>query len=42
MDPSRAYDSHGRGIYMARLISFENILYQNNGTQVSVSLAAVN
>ena len=34
MDPARAYDSHGRGIYMARLMSFDNIEFLKNGSQV--------
>ena len=34
LDPERAYDNHGRGIYMARLISFEQIEFRNNGAQV--------
>lgn len=35
IDPARASDSHGRGIAMARLISFDEIHYQGNGNIVS-------
>lgn len=42
MDPERAYDSHGRGIYMAKLMSFDQIQYANNGTQVIATAAIKN
>ena len=38
MDPARAYDSHGRGIYMAKLMSFDHIEYRQNGTCVVASV----
>lgn len=28
MDPSRAFDTHGRGIAMARMISFDSVEYR--------------
>ncbi|MFO7603541.1 MAG: response regulator [Gammaproteobacteria bacterium] len=40
MDASRAYDSHGRGIYMARLMSFDKIEYRHHGTQVIATMFA--
>ena len=42
MDPARACDSHGRGIYMAKLMSFDRIEYQKNGTCVVASLSIDN
>lgn len=33
-DPARAFDSHGRGISMANMISFDNIEYQEKGNIV--------
>ncbi|KPC53091.1 response regulator [Amantichitinum ursilacus] len=32
--PERAFDPHGRGISMARMLSFDQIEYQGNGNQV--------
>jgi CheY-like chemotaxis protein/anti-sigma regulatory factor (Ser/Thr protein kinase) len=32
--PDRAFDPHGRGISMARMLSFDNIEYQGNGNTV--------
>lgn len=39
MDQNRIYDTHGRGIYMAKLISFDGIEYQNNGTRVIATVS---
>lgn len=39
IDPQRAYDSHGRGIAMARMLSFDNMEYLGSGNQVEVSIA---
>lgn len=36
--PSRAFDTHGRGIAMARMISFDSVEYRGNGNQVVVSV----
>jgi CheY-like chemotaxis protein/anti-sigma regulatory factor (Ser/Thr protein kinase) len=36
MDPARAFDTHGRGIAMSRLISFDNIEYRGRGNEVVV------
>jgi len=38
ISPERAFDSHGRGIAMANLLSFDNIEYIGAGNQVKVSL----
>jgi CheY-like chemotaxis protein len=37
-DPERALDSHGRGILMAKEISFDNISYKGNGNEVVASI----
>ncbi|WP_410497753.1 response regulator [Chitinibacter sp. S2-10] len=34
--PERAFDPHGRGISMARMMSFDSIEYQGNGNEVLV------
>ncbi len=36
LDPLRAYDTHGRGIAMARIMSVDNIKYLGNGNQVEL------
>ncbi|MCB1801962.1 MAG: response regulator [Gammaproteobacteria bacterium] len=36
MDPARAFDSHGRGIAMSRMISFDDIEYRGCGNEVAV------
>ena len=36
MDPSRAFDNHGRGIAMSRQISFDSIEYRGRGNEVVV------
>lgn len=36
MDPARAFDSHGRGIAMSRMISFDDIEYRGCGNEVEV------
>jgi len=38
ISPDRAFDSHGRGIAMARSISFDQIEYRGNGNEVSVTV----
>lgn len=35
MSPERAYDSHGRGIAMARIVSFSEVNYSGNGSVVT-------
>jgi CheY-like chemotaxis protein/anti-sigma regulatory factor (Ser/Thr protein kinase) len=34
VDPSRAFDNHGRGIAMARALSFDRIEYRGSGNEV--------
>lgn len=34
IDPNRAFDNHGRGIAMARLISFDHLEYRGRGNEV--------
>lgn len=36
IDPARAYDSHGRGIAMARILSFDSMEYLGKGNEVKV------
>lgn len=36
MDPRRAFDTHGRGIAMSRLISFDRVEYRGKGNEVVV------
>lgn len=38
MDPARAFDSHGRGIAMARQLAFESLEYQGTGNVVTATL----
>jgi len=38
LNPTRAFDSHGRGIAMANMLSFDNIEYLGKGNQVIASL----
>lgn len=35
MSPDRAYDSHGRGIAMSRIVSFQEVIYSGNGNTVT-------
>lgn len=37
-DPARAYDPHGRGIAMARRLSFDTLEYQGSGNTVVVTV----
>jgi CheY-like chemotaxis protein len=39
LDPSRAFDSHGRGIAMARHLAFESMEYRGAGNEVWVRVA---
>jgi hypothetical protein len=34
MAPNRAFDTHGRGIAMSRLMSFDKLEYRGNGNEV--------
>lgn len=34
ISPDRAFDTHGRGIAMAKMLSFDRLEYRNNGSQV--------
>lgn len=34
VDPARAFDNHGRGIAMARAMSFDHVEYRGNGSEV--------
>ncbi|MBL4711490.1 MAG: response regulator [Gammaproteobacteria bacterium] len=36
--PERAFDSHGRGIALAKSLSFNEIQYLNNGSQVRITV----
>lgn len=38
LDPERAFDPHGRGIAMARMMSFDSLEYQGNGNTVVVAI----
>lgn len=38
MNPRRAYDNHGRGIAMARTISFAEVAYSGNGNTVTATV----
>ena len=38
MDPERAFDTHGRGIAMSRMISFDSIEYRGSGNRVEVTV----
>ena len=33
-DPERAFDTHGRGIALARNLSFARLIYQGRGNEV--------
>ncbi|MBK1654704.1 response regulator [Allochromatium vinosum] len=39
LDPARAFDSHGRGIAMARHLAFAHMEYRGAGNEVRVSVA---
>lgn len=38
LSPERAFDSHGRGIALARMLSFDGLEYRGNGNTVAVWL----
>lgn len=38
MDPERAFDNHGRGIAMSRMLSFDELEYLSPGNRVRVSV----
>lgn len=38
ISPERAFDTHGRGIAMAKLLSFDDLQYQGNGNTVIASI----
>ena len=38
MDASRAFDTHGRGIAMSRMISFDDVEYRGVGNEVEVTV----
>ena len=38
IDPSRVFDSHGRGIAMANLLSFDHLEYRRGGSEVVATL----
>jgi DNA-binding response OmpR family regulator len=38
IDADRAFDSHGRGIAMARLLSFDSMEYLGNGNEVDIRI----
>ena len=38
MDPARTFDSHGRGIALARKISFSSLEYRGRGNQVAAAI----
>jgi DNA-binding response OmpR family regulator len=40
MSPERAFDSHGRGIAMSRMLSFSHLEYSGNGNTVRAVIAA--
>lgn len=39
VEPSRATHNHGRGIAMANMLSFDKLVYNNKGNQVTCSVA---
>lgn len=41
MDPARAFDAHGRGIALARHMSFASLEYQGNGNVVTATVPTV-
>lgn len=38
IDPARAFDTHGRGIAMSRMISFDQLEYRGRGNEVAVQI----
>jgi DNA-binding response OmpR family regulator len=38
LDPERAFDPHGRGIALAKMISFDSLEYQGNGNTVELGI----
>ena len=38
ISPDRVFDTHGRGIAMARMLSFDHLEYQGNGNRVVASI----
>jgi len=38
MDSERAFDNHGRGIAMSRMLSFDSLEYMGNGSEVKVTV----
>lgn len=40
IDPARVFDAHGRGIALARMLSFESLEYLGKGNQVLARLAS--
>ncbi|MCB1772527.1 MAG: response regulator [Gammaproteobacteria bacterium] len=38
IDPARAFDTHGRGIAMSRMVSFDNVEYRGCGNEVEVTV----
>lgn len=38
LDPARAFDSHGRGIALARQLSFQTLSYMGEGNEVLASI----
>lgn len=39
ISPERAFDNHGRGIAMARMVSFDRVEYLGNGSQVLAAIS---
>ncbi len=39
IDPNRAFDTHGRGIAMAKALSFDSLEYHDRGNEVLVSVS---
>ena len=39
IDPARAFDTHGRGIAMSRMISFDRLEYRGSGNEVVVGIS---
>ena len=38
MDPNRAFDTHGRGIAMARMLSLDSVEYRGSGNEVVATI----
>jgi anti-sigma regulatory factor (Ser/Thr protein kinase) len=38
IDPARVFDTHGRGIAMSRMLSFDSIEYRGTGNKVEVTI----